>query len=151
MVTLGFYPAIWYLRRQAFLDGLRSPTKLGVALPIVILATGALGTAISIAQPKGALEGLTSLLSLASGLTSLLTAFRVASILRSEIARAGAPVRVSGIMTFFFGILYLQAKMNEIAELAEAGVWRRQKRKGPPAESPSDLADDAPARGADTP
>src|SRR4051794_8372846 len=41
-LSLGFYPAIWLLRRNAFLDRLNAPQRLGTALPTVVIVMNTL-------------------------------------------------------------------------------------------------------------
>jgi hypothetical protein len=111
IVTLGVYPAIWYFRRARFLDSLQSDTKLGAMAWAPLAATG-LAVVLSFV---GLPPELDRMLSSAAGIVSLITAFRVASILRGDSVRSGRLLRVSGAATFFFGALYLQQKMNEAA------------------------------------
>ena len=47
-----------------------------------------------------------------AGILQLFLAFRTAHILRSDIARTGRLIGISGMGVFFFGCLYLQHVMN---------------------------------------
>jgi hypothetical protein len=112
VITLGFYPAIWFLRRRAFVDSLDSTVKLGsmAAVPLCA-AVVAFGTGFF-----GLPRDVDRAVDLGLGAASIITAFRVARILRSDFARTGRFLRVSSVATFFFGALYLQHKINQAAD-----------------------------------
>jgi hypothetical protein len=112
LLTFGIYPSVWYLRRAPFLDSLAAHKRVG-ALPWVSLA---LFVALIALSAAGAKEG-AQLVQVASGLVSLLLAFRVAAILRSDFTRSGRGIDISTLGVFFFGCLYLQHAMNEAADL----------------------------------
>jgi hypothetical protein len=113
VVTLGVYPIIWYLRRAPFLDALSADKKVG---PMPWIAVGLLGAFFVVAAARLP-EGVVRFTQLASGILNLVLAFRVAHILRSDFARSGRIIGVSGAGVFFFGCLYLQHVMNEAAEV----------------------------------
>lgn len=128
-VTFGVYPSIWYLRRARFLDSLVPHKKLGPlpwVLLVLIVALLVLRT-VWMVSPVGAPEAGAKLLQMGAGLTSLFLAFRVAAILRSDFARSGRPLGISGAGVFFFGCLYLQHILNEAADLPA-----RRARSDPP-------------------
>jgi hypothetical protein len=111
IVTLGIYPAIWFYRRRRFLDSLHSDQKLGVLASGPLLATFvSIGLSFAVV-PAEADRGI----SVGLGVVSIVAAFRVAAILRSDFARTGRFLRVSGAGTFFFSALYLQHKINQAA------------------------------------
>jgi hypothetical protein len=112
VITLGFYPAIWFLRRRAFIDSLDSTVKLGnlAAVPLCA-AVVAFGTGFF-----GLPRDVDRAVDIAIGAASIVTAFRVARILRSDFARTGRFLSVSSAGTFFFGVLYLQYKINQAAD-----------------------------------
>ena len=115
VVTLGIYPAFWYLRRQPFLDSLDASKKLG-GLPIVLIAmTFGLFFVGFFVGLTHASDGITRIAQLADGIFNLVVAFRVAAILRSDFARTGRMLHISGAGVFFFGMLYLQHVLNEAA------------------------------------
>lgn len=132
LATLGFYPCIWFIRRQRFLDA-HAAKPLG-ALPIaylgVQLGAFAIGVALAFADPAGKIQNPTTI---AAGVVGLLLSFRVAGILRSVIAARGLNLGVSSVAVFFFGCLYLQYKINQIADALAALPPRKKKRKRKPA------------------
>jgi hypothetical protein len=111
-VTLLLYPVVWYLQRATFLDSLSADKKVG-GLPWVNLAVYLLSLGVAVARAP---EGVARLVQIAVGVISLVLAFRVARILRSDFARSGRSIGISGAGVFFFGCLYLQHVMNEAAE-----------------------------------
>jgi hypothetical protein len=112
VITLGIYPSVWFLRRRRFLDSLDSTKKLGglAAAPlagfIVSFVSGFVGLPPEVDRA----------VSLAGGAAGIIAAFRVARILRSDFARSGRLLQVSGLATFFFNALYLQYKINQAAD-----------------------------------
>jgi hypothetical protein len=123
LVTLGVYPAIWYVRRAPFLDSLDARKRVGKLPWVSLVLTGALITSTLAGVP----EEIVSVVQLASGLFGLFLAFRVADILRSDFARTGRLIGISGVGVFFFGCLYLQHVMNEAADTP----GRRLVQRGP--------------------
>jgi hypothetical protein len=111
VVTLGIYPAVWFVRRRRFLDSLNADVKLGGLAWAPLIATGV----SFIAAFAGLPSELDRAVSLGLGVASIVLAFRVANILRSDFARTGRLLSVSGAGTFFFGALYLQHKINQAA------------------------------------
>jgi hypothetical protein len=114
-VTLGFYPAIWLLRRRPFLDRLDASKRLSPALPWVCIAVNALSFVVSFTGKDGAQVG--NLLSVVAAVPFVIASFRVASILSSDFRRTGRLLSVSYGATFFFSIYYLQYKMNRAASI----------------------------------
>ncbi len=128
MVTCGLYSGIWLIRRQRFLDSLRADAKLGWRPTVLILLyVATLGVAfIGGATQSPEVIAVDRFLSLAGGIVTLVTNFRVAAILRSEFARSGRLLSVSSLGTFFLGIFYLQYKINQGADVAG---HRKKKKK----------------------
>jgi hypothetical protein len=114
IITVGIYPVVWYLRRRRFLDSLHADEKMRgwAAAPLIALLV-AIGVAVAITLVEA--EGAIQVVRLIPAVVNLFVAFRVAGILRSDIARTGRNVHVSGAGTFFFGALYLQHVINEAA------------------------------------
>jgi len=111
VVTLGIYPVVWYVRRAPFLDSLSADKKVG-GLPWAAVLLLVVSFAVAFGRAG---EGIVRLTQLASGIMNLVLAFRVAHILRSDFARTGRLIGVSGAGVFFFGCLYLQHVINEAA------------------------------------
>jgi hypothetical protein len=112
VLTLGIYPAVWFLRRRRFLDSLDSTIKLGSFAAAPLLASLLSFALAFFALPESVSRGV----SLGLGAVTVVTAFRAANILRSDFARTGRLLKVSGIATFFFNALYLQYKINQAAD-----------------------------------
>ena len=133
LVSFGFYYPIWFMRRRAAFNQLDSPRKLPlwpfvVALAWFIFAFG-FGFVMGVVR---ALEGSAGVLSqeerlffsivrLAVGVLMLFQCFRTKDILEDHFAGPGDQVaspmfadayRLSGVMTFFFQIFYLQYAIN---------------------------------------
>ncbi len=142
-VSLGFYPAIWLLQRRPFLGRLNASKDLGTLLPALSLAASALGMALAFASHQAA--SIRPLVQLVGAVATILANFRVLNILRSDSARTGRFLQFSTIGTFFFGIYYLQYKINQLADQpARVEKPRRKKKRKKPVETvDAALADDA--------
>lgn len=117
VATCGLIGPIWLLWRKRFLDSLDSPVKLGAMswVPLVLILVGVGFTVVEETSKSDA--SLLRALSNVGGIVLLLAFFRVRRILEHHFARTEAGIgRLSGVMTFFFGALYLQYKMNEAAD-----------------------------------
>jgi len=126
-VTLGFYPSIWLLRRRPFLDRQDADTQLGTLLPIVTIVLSAVSIIVVFGGQEAA--GLSRLFSLAGGITALIANFRVLAILRTVSSRTGRFLGFSTMGTFFFGIYYLQYKINQMADTPARAERPRRKKK----------------------
>jgi len=126
LVTLGLYPAIWYVRRAPFLDSLDADKKVG-QLPWIALLGVVASFGVSLAQAPDAVR---QAVQLGGGIFNLFLAFRVANVLRSDFARSGRLLDVSTLAVFFFGCFYLQHVMNRAAG-TPARVRRKRKRSTP--------------------
>ncbi|MDB4933184.1 MAG: hypothetical protein JWP87_156 [Labilithrix sp.] len=126
-VSLGFYSTIWLFRRRRFLDRLDAGKELGTGLPMFILVATIMSILLALNTETAKMR---PLLSLAAGIGTIIANFRVLGILRSDCARTGRFLEFSTLGTFFFGIYYLQYKMNQMADTpARAESPRRKKRK----------------------
>jgi len=132
LITLGFYYPIWFLRRRAALNALDSPRKIAWWPPVVMLVVMAIafmvGFAGGLTHARDAAEvigagGATLLLlaRLGVGILMLIQAFFVKDILEDAIQGPGTdtstpmlstPPQLSGLLTFFFSIFYLQYVIN---------------------------------------
>jgi hypothetical protein len=114
-VTFGLYPAIWFLRRRAFLNSLNASKTLSPVLPSASIGLSVLALVFAFAGKEGGpfetfLDGI-------AAIVLVIASFRVASMLSSDFARTGRLLSVSYGATFFFGIFYLQYKMNRAASV----------------------------------
>jgi hypothetical protein len=126
-LTLGLYPTIWLFKRRRFLDRLDTGKELGNALPMFILVATVMNVLLAFSNETAPIR---PLFSLASGIGTIIANFRVLGILRSDSARTGRFLGFSTAGTFFFGIYYLQYKINQMADTpARAESPRRKKRK----------------------
>lgn len=110
LVSLGFYPGIWLMRRRAFVNHLDASSKLAAWQAHAYLATGALGFVFAFGGPDG--RAFMNFMNALGGIALLVANFRVASILESDFRRSGRFLSVSRLLTFFFGLYYLQYKIN---------------------------------------
>ena len=72
-----------------------------------------LGRGDILAVSKG-LEGFAQFLNLVAGIALLIQSFKVRRMLTEHLASLGQPRPISGVATFFFQILYLQHKINQV-------------------------------------
>ncbi len=127
VVTLGFYHPVWFLRRRAALNNLDSPVKLALWPFLVYLAFMVFVVVVSIAtvdvprEDRSGLDVTMSIARLAVGVLVLVQSFRVKRILEDHLAGPGdtvaheighQPVMLSGLLTFFLSIFYLQYAIN---------------------------------------
>jgi hypothetical protein len=128
-VTCGLYSPLWLMRRQRFLDSLRTDQKLGMLPTIVLLMyIGTFGLAfIGGAAQSPEVMNVERLVSAGGGVITIIANFRVAAILRSEFARTGRFLSVSNLATFFLGIFYLQYKINQGADVAPRVKKKKKK------------------------
>ena len=127
VVTLGFYHPVWFLRRRAALNHLDSPVKLAL-WPLVVIWSFCCSWSSSASRPEDVpaeerygLDLTFSLGRLAVGILVVVQAFRVKRILEDHLAGPGdtvlreigqEPVMLSGLLTFFLSIFYLQHVIN---------------------------------------
>lgn len=129
VLTLGLYYPVWFLRRRAALNRLESPRKLQLWPFLIFLAFWLLQFIIVIAsgpespeQTIGAGASLLLRLSrLAVGILMVAQCFFIKDILEDHLAGPEdnvsssillGTVNLSGLMTFFFQIFYLQHVIN---------------------------------------
>jgi len=141
IVTFGLYFPIWFLRRRAALNRLDSPRKLRL-WPFVIAVTwfvfqfimGIAAGSAPLGQAIG--EGAALLLNFvqfAVGILMLVQSFFTKDILEDHLAGPGDQVpnpllvdtvKLSGVMTFFFQIFYLQYVINRYIAGSPCRSWR---------------------------
>jgi hypothetical protein len=140
VVTFGFYPVVWYIRRTPFLNARWADKGVGI-LP---WAVAMLYAALFLAGLARAPENFVRSIQLVAGITNLVLAFRVAAILRSDFSRTGRFVGVSSVAVFFFGCLYLQHVINKAADTPMLTRKKRKKKKAASRE-PAPQTEAAPA------
>ena len=127
-VTIGIYYPVWFFRRRGGLNRLDSPRKLAL-WPLVLFASYfALEVVLTVmagdetpAQVFGEEVGLVlTLLQLTTGIIMIVQCFAIKDIIEdhaqgpdggTEMFRP--KVKLSGLMTFFFSIFYLQWAINK--------------------------------------
>jgi len=129
IVTFGLYYAIWFLRRRAALNRLDSPRKLRIWPFVIFIAWFVLQFIVGIASGSAAPEQtidagaalLLNLVQTAVGILMVVQCFFTKDILEDHLVGPGDhvpnplfvdTVKLSGVMTFFFQIFYLQYAIN---------------------------------------
>ncbi len=137
LLTFGLYIPIWFMQKRAGLNQLHSSRKVGLTLPITALVLSALVTFLNL----GVLSHIPWIYNLeirwdsmanaiaagVIGFLMVIQAFQVRSILEDHsLAYSPGPLAgsialvqqsaFSVVGTFFFGIFYLQHKINEMVE-----------------------------------
>lgn len=128
VITSGLYYMIWFFRRRAGLNRLDSSQKV----PIVPLAGAAAFMGVTFVM--GLLAGFDpalqvtnpaitfglQLLQLGIGISMIVVCFRIKDIIQDHVTPPPDPdvrftehVQLSGLMTFFFSIFYLQWAINK--------------------------------------
>ena len=128
-VTVGLYYPIWFFRRRDALNRLNSPRKLRLWPLVIFCATtvvDAVVVVVSAPAPPAQIIGAGAntalgLVRLAVGILMVVQCFIVKDILEDHLAGPednlsnsmfSERVRLSGLMTFFFQIFYLQYVIN---------------------------------------
>lgn len=151
LLTAGLYQPIWFLRRRKALNSLHSREKLGV-LPL-LLALAALVASICLptlgsikfgswVEAENAFPPLHPLILLVAGLIMIVQCFKVRRILLDHLAPRQEGMFSAGIRlqyeelfsrmgTFFFGIFYLQSKINGMLDRFVPGPGGQESVKAP--------------------
>ncbi|HEX6162302.1 MAG TPA: DUF4234 domain-containing protein, partial [Vicinamibacterales bacterium] len=125
ILTFGIYFLIWWFRRRPGLNRLNSPRKLAlwpllsvIALYVVQFVAAFIEEAAG-GEVNPAIDLSVTLVQLFVGITMIVQAFRAKEIIEDharpdpESGRTfGTEVKLSGLMTFFFSIFYLQWAIN---------------------------------------
>jgi Domain of unknown function (DUF4234) len=129
IVTFGLYYPIWFFRRRGALNLLNSPRKLRLwplmifcAVTVVDFVIGIVSGAAPSAQTiGGAATTVLAFVRLAVGILMVVQCFIIKDILEDHLAGPEDDisqslfverVKLSGLMTFFFQIFYLQYVIN---------------------------------------
>ena len=127
LITFGLYYLIWWFRRRPGLNRLNSPKKLAAwplvlftALFVIRMGEGFVSGITQNDQVFGEVGGLLiSLFQIAVGIVMIVQSFKVKDMIEDHAApdaQSGPMfvehVKLSGIMTFFFSIFYLQWAIN---------------------------------------
>lgn len=118
IVTLGIYPIYWMVTRSKIINNnVKEP--ISTALINANIAIYAVNFVLSfIAEAVGPqVVLLSSLISIVYMVVYLIWLFKMRSKIEEIMGKSGA---LSGIMTFFFNVLYFQYKINEAIDNTEA-------------------------------
>jgi hypothetical protein len=130
--TFGIYYPVWYLRRRSGLNRLDSPRKL--ALWPFVLFTASFVLAFGVGVMRGSLgddavgAGLTlpvQVFQIAVAILMIIQSFKIRDIIQDHATPADSSgpfvqhVQLSGLMTFFFSIFYLQWAINRYVIAAQ--------------------------------
>ena len=130
ILTLGIYYPLWFFRRRPGLNRLDSPRKLALWPPVVFAVYFALEVVVTIlsgdqtpAEALGSGVGIAMpVLQLSTGILMIVQSFAIKDIIEDHAqgpdngGDAGLfkpQVKLSGLMTFFFSIFYLQYAINK--------------------------------------
>ena len=133
-VTLGIYYPVWFWRRRAGLNRLDSSKKLEVWPLAVFTVYFVAATLMGIVTTPEDLFGDAAVVlrgvELGIGVMMIVQCFRIKDIIEDHAQGPGdaprdemfkPPVKLSGLMTFFFSIFYLQYVINRhLARLQSA-------------------------------
>ncbi len=124
-ITFGFYVPIWFFRRRAALNRLDSPLKLQRWPLIVVCVVYAVDFVVNIVSgmsgsqsSMAGIAGVLAIARLATTIALLWPCFVTKNIIEDHLHRPAASVlfaegvKLSGLMTFFFQIFYLQYAIN---------------------------------------
>ena len=129
-LTLGIYYPLWFFRRRPGLNRLDSPRKLALWPPVLFAVYFALEVVLTLlsgdqtpAQAFGSGVGIVMpMLQLSTGILMIVQCFAIKDIIEDhaqgpdDAGDAGLfkpQVKLSGLMTFFFSIFYLQYAINK--------------------------------------
>ena len=129
LISFGLYYLIWFFRRRPGLNRLDSPYKLPM-WPLLLAAAFFVVTFVlalvagservsSVIGPVG--SGVLALFRLTVSITMIIQCFRIKDIIQDHATPPPDPeqqfaveqVQLSGLMTFFFSIFYLQWAINK--------------------------------------
>jgi hypothetical protein len=136
LVTAGLYQPIWFLSRRKALNNLHSPEKLGVWPLAMVLAALLASLCLTIigslkwgswVEAENAFPPLHAFILLVAGVILIVQSFKVRRILLDHLAPREEGMFSAGIRmqheelfsrmgTFFFGIFYLQRKINGLLD-----------------------------------
>ncbi|TAN43560.1 MAG: DUF4234 domain-containing protein [Nitrospirae bacterium] len=123
-ITLGIYPPVWFIRRKDIFNRLISTKKIGSGLPVLAIVFFAVGLIASIMamvfvgrdiSASAGFSALANFVNIAGYIILIIMSFRCRRILIDHFnghLQRGIPF--SGAATFFFGVLYLQYKINRL-------------------------------------
>ncbi|MFC5499789.1 DUF4339 domain-containing protein [Caenimonas terrae] len=123
LVTFGIFFVAWIFVQAAWIKKIHPKSK-AMTLLVVYLVLVLLGQVIAAASQKDSSEAaVASLLVLAGSVVSIVAIFSMRrSMLNYYNGVEPIGLRLSGVLTFFLGVFYLQYHMTRIARWKESGV-----------------------------
>jgi hypothetical protein len=127
IITFGIYYVVWWFRRRPGLNRLNSPKKLAVWPLVLLTAWFAIQLGLGLVQGSRPAEEVlgtggmlfVTLFQFAVGILMIIQTFRVKDMIEDHAMPEtdSGPmfvehVQLSGLMTFFFSIFYLQWAIN---------------------------------------
>jgi len=140
IITLGIYPAIWYIKRADEFNGLHTEKQLNKGLTIflliviiaawLVLPLGSILRQFGIIFENPIIEYLSILpieftmtiqivIYLILILLYLSLAFRARTIINDALERKGIQRKISGFFTLIFNLFYLQYEVNRVIDNKE--------------------------------
>ena len=125
ILSLGIYYLVWWFRRRPGFNRLNSERKLPIWPLLTLVALWVFNLVMGFAQSAsdrepGTPEVLLSFFQMMVGITMIVYTFWAKETIEDHVApdpdsgpAFGTQVKLSGIMTFFFSIFYLQWAINK--------------------------------------
>ena len=120
-VTVGLYPVYWLYTRTRILNRVLPsnpvPVGLAVAAVIALLASAAASFLNGMYPDHSGVGAMSSVINIVSGIVNLVWVFMFRNRLNQHfVPHEGDRYRLSGVLTFFFTVLYLQYKLNQLID-----------------------------------
>jgi predicted RNA-binding Zn-ribbon protein involved in translation (DUF1610 family) len=113
VITFGIYAPIWFLTKRRALNELRSSKKIGIEAPIFLIVIYTISFLLDLTH--GFERGPWRVLDFIGLIIVTVQCFDVRRILIDHFnVYMGRDINFSGIATLFFGIPYLQYKINRL-------------------------------------
>jgi len=125
ILTLGIFYWVWIFRQSNFIRKL-DPTDSSRLLLIIGLA-GSIASNVGAVVAEGSQQGLSSLLQLAGTVSLIVAVFKMRTSMESYY-NSVEPIglKLSGVMTFFFSVLYFQHHFSRISRWKQTGFLEPQ-------------------------
>src|SRR5271157_4980266 len=129
-VTCGVFSLVWMFIQSSFIKKIRPASNVTMlyVVYIALIVVGEIVNVVAITQQAPAGTAIGGLLCLGAMVVVIIAIFKARSLLL-EYYNTVEPInlRLSGVMTFFFNILYFQYHFTRIAEWKRTGMLSPQK------------------------
>ncbi|MCK5235467.1 MAG: zinc-ribbon domain-containing protein [Deltaproteobacteria bacterium] len=140
IITFGIYIGVWFIKKIEILNALNSDTKLSqgvfgfiiagllvnIGIILYLIFSGAFieleADGLPVSQLARNLLAISDALALAVQVLILIQAFRVRRILIDHHRSLGTEIVISWIALIFFGVFYLQYKINRLEPVKGGGL-----------------------------